>query len=87
MTCCVIPFFVGPIMPCWLNCDRQAFATKYGIEDPYGGMTGCLLFCCGCTLCMLCQELNTVKAFEAKGITANTGATFAFTTVGFADVD
>jgi hypothetical protein len=72
MTCCVIPCLVPCIMPCWLSYDRQAFAQKYNIEDPYSG-TAWLLFCCGCGLCLLCQEHNTMKKFELDGTSSQTG--------------
>ncbi|RYG50711.1 hypothetical protein EON66_11565 [archaeon] len=52
----------------WYNGDRQAMATKYNIEDPYSGCTACMLFMCGCGGCLLCQEYNTMKKFQASGV-------------------
>jgi len=69
MTCCVIPYFVGCILPCWLGCDRAAMASRYNIEDPWAS-TAWLLFCCGCGTCLLCQEYNTMKHFEATGVSS-----------------
>lgn len=48
MSCCVIPMLLGPIIPCWWAADRSALAQRFGIADPYGFYTNCLLFCCGC---------------------------------------
>lgn len=39
---------LGPIIPCWWAADRSALAQRFGIADPYGFYTNCLLFCCGC---------------------------------------
>lgn len=66
---------LGPIIPCWWAADRSALAQRFGIADPYGFYTNCLLFCCGCGPCLLCQELNTIKDFEIRGITAASNVT------------
>ena len=46
--------------PCWWNCDRQALAAKYGVNDPFEGCSGCCLFYLGCHSCLLIQELKCV---------------------------
>lgn len=40
----------------------------------------CLLFCCGCGTCLLCQELNTVKVATAAGLLTPGGAAATTTT-------
>lgn len=41
----------------------QALADKYNINDRYGWCTVMMMFLCCCGQCLLCQELNTVKAY------------------------
>lgn len=47
---------------------------------PHSPAAACLLFCCGCGTCLLCQELNTVKAATASGLLTPGGAAVATTT-------
>jgi hypothetical protein len=95
MSCCVIPFLLGCIAPCWWANDRQALAQVFNIDDQTSWMTvraaacfvvvlccmscpevdltlltsvilqACCLFYCGCHGCLLCQELNHIKANPA----------------------
>lgn len=37
MSCFVIPFCLGFIQPCWWSYDRQALASRLGLEDPFSG--------------------------------------------------
>lgn len=74
MSCCVVPFLLPCVLPCWLSSDRSAFAQRWGIMDSFGWCTSCLLFCCGCHCCLFIQELNTLKQFEMSGVQPVIGA-------------
>jgi hypothetical protein len=39
MSCCVIPFLLGCIAPCWWANDRQALAQVFNIDDQTSWMT------------------------------------------------
>lgn len=49
--------------------DRHYLSLKYGVADPYEQpmcftSQALILFQCGCSHCMLLQELNHIKAVE-----------------------
>ena len=33
MTCCVVPFFLGFMWPCWRGCEREALTKAHNIDD------------------------------------------------------
>ena len=71
MTCCIIPYFVPCILPCWWASDRSALVEKYNIRDTYGWCTVCCMFALGNECCLPCclfaQELNHVKVRVSRG--------------------
>jgi Cys-rich protein (TIGR01571 family) len=69
-TCCLFPLLCNICVPCRLQWDREAFAKAHGIIDPFHGFSG-LCFGCGCGLCLLCQEINTLKAYGTIGAYSN----------------
>jgi hypothetical protein len=56
------------VQACFWAADRRAFVQKYGIMDNIDDGTRCstawLMFSCGCSACLLFQELNHLKAME-----------------------
>ena len=54
------------IEACFWAADRRALARKYGVADNIDDGTRCstawFMFSCGCSACLLFQELNHIKA-------------------------
>lgn len=55
MSCCIIPFCVGIIAPCWWSYDRQALAQRLNIVDPFSGSGECASIVINCYQCLSCS--------------------------------
>lgn len=72
MSCCVMPAFAAPGVPCFWACDRDAFVARYGINENPGCAPHCVkLYFCPC--CSLIQTLNHAAAQIQKGTAPNQG--------------
>jgi hypothetical protein len=65
MSCFVVPYFLPCIYPCWRANDRAALADKLGVEDDISWCSAVMLGFCGCGFCLLCQEYNTLRAYDS----------------------